>query len=171
MENSKKVTQFISKSVKGLHQTLFNEIIALTEENLIWIPNKKANPIGFIFLHFIRTEDNLVNGIEGKPPIWNSTRFREDVPDFGRSDKFSIEAIKYLAQIPLKKVLLYGNQVTNNTDLFLATLDDLRLETRPDTDGRQRTIETIFRAFILAHGWWHIGEIKYIKGLQGINNN
>ena len=171
MENSNEVTQFISKSIKGLHQTLFNDINGLTEENLGWTPNKDANPIGFIFLHFIRTEDNLVNGIEGKPSIWNSTEFKEDLPDFGRSDKFSIEVIKYLSQIPLKEVLLYGNQVFDNTNLFLDRLDDVQLRTRPDTKGPRRTIETIFRAFILAHGWWHIGEIKYIKGLQGINSD
>ena len=169
MENSNKVTQFISKSVKGLHQTLFNDMNGLTKENLVWAPNKDANPIGFIFLHFLRTEDNLVNDIKGEPSIWDSTKFREDLPDFGRSDKFSTEVIKFLSQIPLKEVLLYGHKVVDNTDLFLESLDDVQLRTRPETKGPLRTIETIFRAFILAHGWWHIGEIKYIKGLQGIN--
>jgi hypothetical protein len=26
----------------------------------------------------------------------------------------------------------------------------------------------ILRSFIVAHGWWHIDEIKYIKGMLGM---
>jgi len=46
------------------------------------------------------------------------------------------------------------------------SLDDDKLNFVPDPARPKRTIDMILRNFVLAHGWWHLGEIKYLKGLQ-----
>jgi hypothetical protein len=62
----------------------------------------------------------------------------------------------------------YAESVSRNTQEYLKTLDDAKLDFAPDPSRPRRAIGTLLRNFLLAHGWWHLGEIKYIKGLQGM---
>jgi len=51
---------------------------------------------------------------------------------------------------------------------FLKSLDDERLGQPLDPGRPTRSIATMVQSFIVEHGWWHLGEVKYIKGLLGM---
>ena len=181
--------EFVRSSVQALHQSLLEDMKDLSPHHLEWRPQPAANPIGYIFLHYIHTEDAQVHNIQGCPSIWEVEKWQERfglAAGFGLSDSGAgvvglyrnppdntvmlsgEEGIVRAAQIPLAESLAYAQRVIDRTRKFLNTLDDRVLDVVPDPERPRRTIAVTFRAFVLAHGWWHLGEIKYLKGLQGM---
>ena len=73
-----------------------------------------------------------------------------------------------VAALPLSELVAYAERVIQSTADYLTSLDDSSLDHAPDPDRPRRTIGVALRSFILAHGWWHLGEIKYLKGMQGM---
>ena len=157
---------FIQGSVHALHQALLEDMHGLSEDHLAWRPQIGANPIGYIFLHYVRTEDASVQGLQGLPILWDAEKFSQALSDVGRS--VGGDTIDNAARIPLADSLAYAHKVMDRTRQFLGTLDDSKLDISPDPNRPRRTVGVTFRAFVLAHGWWHLGEIKYLKGLQGM---
>jgi hypothetical protein len=157
--------EFIQSSVRGLHEALLADMTNLSQEHLGWSPQPGANPIGYIFLHYMRTEDGQIHRMQGQPSLWDAAGWYQRL---GLTQSLNEGEIDNAARAPLADSLAYAQHVMDGTRRFLATLDDAKLDVAPDPDRPRRTIGLSLRAFILAHGWWHLGEIKYLKGLQGM---
>ena len=71
------IADFVTESVTGLNGTLIDDVKDLTQEQAEWTPAAGANPIGFLFWHCIRAEDNMFQGFRGKPSIWESEKWYE----------------------------------------------------------------------------------------------
>ena len=164
------VIEFIHRSIADLNGAMFEDVKALTPEQLAWKPAPGANPIGFIFWHFMRVEDNNIHEFQGKPPIWESEQWYQkmgmDVKDSGMG--FKEPEVDKVAALPLTDVMAYAERVVQATSDYLKTLDDTRLDYVPNPERPKRTLVVVLRSFIIAHGWWHLGEIKYLKGMQGM---
>ncbi len=162
--------EFIQIAVADLHGAMIGDVKVLTQEHLAWKPAPTANPIGFLFWHYIRTEDNMFQSFRGKPSIWESEQWYEklgmDATPQGTG--FQEPAVEKVAALPLSELMAYAERVTISTEEYLKSLDDAGLDHILDPERPRRTIGMIVRNFILAHGWWHLGEIKYIKGMQGM---
>ena len=158
--------EFVQASVRGLHNTLLEDMKDLSQEVLEWRPQEDANPIGSIFIHYMKTEDNVVHRLQNEAPIWESDEWREKLATNNLSNAVNEHGHPRL--LTLSPSLSYAQQVMDNTQTFLGTLDDSKLDIAPDPNRPRRTISVILRAFLLSHGWWHAGEIKYLKGLQGM---
>ena len=161
---------FIQESVSGLNVTIIGDIKELAPEQLAWKPSPKANPIGFIFWHFMRIEDDMVQGFQGKPSIWGSEKWYKklgmeaEVTGMG----FKEEQVDNVATLPLSELTLYAGRIAKSAEDYLKSIDDIELDRIPDPSHPRRSIAVALRAFLIAHGWWHIGEIKYLKGMQGM---
>jgi len=141
----------------------------LRQEHLEWRPQTGANPIGQIFLHYMRSEDTLVHRMQGLPSLWDTEKWHEKFSIAFTDRGFPVgEDAEIAANLPLADSLAYAQRVMESTLEFLETLDESKLDVSPDPNRPRRTIGVNFRAFVLAHGWWHLGEIKYLKGLQGM---
>jgi hypothetical protein len=156
--------------IKEMNAVIMGDVKDLTPEQLTWKPASGANPIGFLFWHTIRTEDNVVLGMLGKPPIWESQKWSEKLGmDAGaQGTGFQQSEADKAAAMPLAEVMAYAESVIQATDDYLDSLDDAKLDFAPNPERPKRNIAMMLRNFIIAHGWWHIGEIKYIKGMQGM---
>ena len=165
-----KAIEFVQGSISGLHSEMINDVKGLTQQHLAWKPAPKANPIGFLFWHYMRTEDSLLHDLQGKPSIWESEdwcgRLGIDIKEQGTG--FQEAEVEAVAALPLSQVMGYAQRVTQSTEEYLKSLGDADLDHVPDPNRPKRTIGMILRNFILAHGWWHLGEIKYLKGMQGM---
>ena len=73
-----------------------------------------------------------------------------------------------VAALPLSEVMAYAERVVQLASDYLKTVDDTRLDYAPNPERPRRTMMVTLRSFIIAHGWWHLGEIKYLKGMQGM---
>lgn len=164
------IVEFIERSVADLNSTMLNDVKELTPKQLAWKPALKANPIGFIFWHFMRNQDNIIQGFQGKPSIWESEKWYEKLGMDAKAtgSGFQEPEVDKVAALPLAKLTAYAEHVTQSAEDYLKSLDDAGLDRIPDPNRPRRSIGASLRAFVIAHGWWHDGEIKYIKGMQGM---
>lgn len=166
-----KTIDFVQAMVNELHLAISEDVKVLNQNHLTWKPMPGANPIGFIYWHFTRSEDNIISGLQGRPPVWESERWYEklglEVQVSGTG--FKEPEVNKVAELPLPQLVAYHERVVKNTADYLATMDDARLDYTPDPNRPRRTIGLIIRNFVVAHGWWHVGEIRYLKGMQGMS--
>jgi len=162
--------EFIQTTVLELHATMIDDVRVLNQENLAWKPAPKANPIGFLFWHFLRSEDNMVQGMQGKPSIWESEDWYQKMGLDAKAQGTGFQEleVEQVAALCLPDLLAYAERVTQSTADYLKSLDDAKLDYPPNPERPRWTIGMMIRNFIIAHGWWHLGEIKYLKGMQGM---
>jgi hypothetical protein len=165
-----KAIEFIRDSVSALHGELVKDVKILTKEQLAWKPAPGTNPIGFLFWHTTRTEDNVIQGFRKQSSIWESENWQQKSGlDYGgQGTGFDETEVERVSTLPLDGMIAYGERVIQGTEDYLAILDDNGLDQTPNPDRPQRTIAAGLSSLILGHGWWHLGEIKFLKGMQGM---
>jgi hypothetical protein len=166
-----KAIQFILLTVNGMHQAMLNDVKTLTTAQLAWKPASGANPIGFLYWHTARVEDNAVSAWQKKTPVWEEDKWYEK---FGLDAKvygggFKEPDVDNVARIPLDIVTAYVEKVFRNTSIYIQSLDEDKLDFAPNPERPNITIGLMLGNYIIGHGWWHLGEIRYIKGMQGMS--
>lgn len=166
-----KAIEFIQSGIAELHTVMLSDVKGLTQTQWAWKPAPGANPIGFLFWHYMRSEDNIVHGLQGKPSLWEGEKWdvKLGMDAKAQGTGFKEPEVDRVADLPLPQVVAYAERVAQGTTDYLKSLDDARLDQAPDPARPQRTIGVVLRSFVLAHGWWHLGEIKYVKGMQGMS--
>ncbi len=163
------IADYVAGSVTGLNSALTDDVKDLTQEQAEWTPAPGANPIGFIFWHFMRIQDNMVHGFLEKPSVWESEKWYEklgmEATDTGMG--FDEAGVGKAAAMPLAQLVAYAGRVSEDSEGYFKSLDEAGLDAAPNPDRPRSTILKRVRAFI-SHGWWHDGEIKYIRGMQGM---
>ncbi|MBI4303325.1 MAG: DinB family protein [Chloroflexi bacterium] len=164
------VVEFIQRSINELNNTIIDDVKELTPAQLQWKPAPRANPIGFIFWHFMRSQDVFIAGLRGKPSVWESEKWFEKLgmDATAQGTGFQEPDVSKVALLPLSETMAYAGRVALSTEDYLRSLTDARLEDITDPARPRRTTAIVLRSFIIAHGWWHIGEIRYVKGMQGM---
>jgi len=164
------ITEFVHESVTALNSTMIDDVKELTPEQLAWQPAPNANPIGFIFWHFMRVQDGMIHGFQGRPQLWESEKWYEkmgmDVKVSGGG--FQEPEVQKVAALPLADLLAYAERVSEVSSDYFKSLTDADFDRAPNPDRPRRTIAVTVRAFLIGHGWWHAGEIKYLRGMQGM---
>ena len=153
-----------------MNSTIIDDVKGLTPEQAAWKPAPKANPISFIFWHFMRVEDDIIQGFQGKPSVWESEKWHAKLGMEAKDSGVGFDETKVgnIAALPLPKLLEYAHHVVKSVEGYLESLNEVELDRVHDPNRPRRTIATTLRAFVIAHGWWHDGEIKYLKGMQGM---
>jgi hypothetical protein len=163
--------QFILLTVNGMHQAMVNDVKTLTPAQLAWKPAPGANPVGFLFWHTARVEDMAVSGWQKKQPIWEEDKWYEklglEAKDYGGG--FKDPDVDRVAKMPLDIVTAYVEKVFRNTSTYIQALDEDKLDSPPNPERPNITIGMMLGNYIIGHGWWHLGEIRYIKGMQGMS--
>ncbi len=165
------VIDYIVASMAQVNLVMIQDVKPLTPAQLAWKPQPGANSIGFIFWHYMRAEDNVLHGIAKKPAVWEDEKWYEK---YGMDAKrgaagFTPEQVDAVSALPLALHMAYAERVARTPEECLRTLSDAQLLDLPDPVSHPHgTHEANIRSFLVGHGWWHIGEIKYLKGLQGM---
>jgi len=73
------------------------------------------------------------------------------------------EEIEKAGALPLSQVMAYAEAVHKNTDEYLKTLDDQKLDIVPNPERPNFTIGMMLRNFLIAHGWWHLGKSSTLR--------
>ncbi|MDO9333952.1 MAG: DinB family protein [Dehalococcoidales bacterium] len=165
-----KAIQFILLTVNGMHQAMVNDVKTLTPAQLVWKPAPGANPIGFLFWHTARVEDMAVSGWQKKTPVWEEDKWYEklglDAKVYGGG--FQEPDVDKVARLPADIITAYVEKVFRNTGIYIQSLDEDKLDFAPNSERPNITIGLMLGNYIIGHGWWHLGEIRYIKGMQGM---
>lgn len=165
------LVDFVRTAVDALHSHLRDDVQELTPEQLSYRPAPEGNNIAFLLFHQVRVEDQVVNGLlRGAPVVWVQDKWHEklgfapDVLGIGFTPD-QVEDLSY----PLDEFLRYADKVWESTSEYLGGLkdEDLAREVNAPMLPEIKDVAGLVYGVVIAHGWWHTGEILYLKGLQG----
>lgn len=144
-------------------------VAELTDEQLVWRPSPSAHSIAWTLWHIARADDNFCRDLSGRS-IWREGGYRER---WGlSSDRMNRmeDADAAAMRMPAKDELLgYVRAVFEATDAALDAIEASRWTEEIDSGfvGRRTTIADL-AVIVISHDGRHLGELEYIKGLQGI---
>jgi len=156
----------------GLHQLLDRVSTDLSDEQLHYVASKGVQPIAFSLWHYVRTEDNIIRFvIQHRPTVWLEGGWdrKLDLDPRSQGTGMTEEQATSLRIGSLSDFRSYMTAVWASTDQFLSAVDAATL-------GDPVTIRpvgemSLLRALsgmCLTHGFRHLGEIEYARGLVGL---
>jgi len=143
----------------------------LNEEQLAWRPSPTAHSIAYTLWHLARTEDNFQQDVNQRGTVWANGGYaaKWGYPERGVGAGWD-DARAAALRMPGKDQLLdYVRAVFAACDEAADKLDDALLnEVRPSTFlGKDEIVGEVLLGSI-THGNRCLGEMEYIKGLQGL---
>ncbi len=167
--------EYFRTAIKNFHTRLSDAVKDLNETQVYFRPIDKGNHIAFTLWHVIRTEDIVIQFfLQKKKPVWNEQgwdqRFGMDPKAQGTG--FTPEQAAALRISDLKEFLRYMENVFRASEAYLESLSDKDLEEIRELPvlGKRSLYQTI-GGIVLEHGSGHLGEIWYLKGLQGLKGS
>jgi hypothetical protein len=163
---------FIHNQMNGLHR-LFDRVTEdLSDEQLHFTAAPRVQPIAFSLWHYVRTEDNIVRFvIQHRPTVWMEEGWDAKLGLDSRAQGTGMSDEEACAfRIPsLPDFRAYMSRVWLATDEYLKSLDPNSLE-QPVTikPVGEMPLYQALGGMMLTHGYRHLGEIEYARGLQGL---
>jgi hypothetical protein len=167
--------ELFHQSLKTLHGNLMEAVKDLSDDQLHFRPLGKGNHIAFILWHVVRTEDSVMNFLLRKqPPLWNAEgwdkKFGMDPRAQGTGMSAEQSAALRIASLP--DFLQYTENVFKGSEAYLGTLKETELDWVEEFQYLgKRSFGQVIGGIILNHGSGHLGEIWYVKGLQGLKGS
>ncbi|MBI4216989.1 MAG: DinB family protein [Chloroflexi bacterium] len=175
-----KTVDFIHSALSDLTRATLAEVKDLTPEQMAWQPSpsgsppglagQAGNPVNFIFWHMTRSLDNFCHRYVGKPAVWEvekwHDRLRMDPTKQGTGTP--VAEVGQMAFPSKVELLAYAERAYAGCLECVKELTEEKLNQVTNPERPTMTLGRQVHAFVLGHGWWHLGEIRYIKGLMGI---
>lgn len=160
-------------SLKSMHALLDKAVEGMTAENFNFRPQEGGVSAFFSLWHYVRTEDNIINFVaQGKPTVWLEGGYHDafGLPRNSQGTGMT-EAEANAVQIhDVHRWLEYQQKVWAATDGYLAGMSPEDFEQRKVTIkplGEMSLWDGIY-GICLSHGYRHVGEIEYVRGVQGL---
>ncbi len=145
----------------------------MSAEQFNFRPREGGVSAFFSLWHFVRTEDNIVNFVaQRRNTVWleggYDGRFR--LPRTSQGTGMTTDEANAIRIDDLEGWREYQGKVWSATDAFLAEMtaeqfDATRVTIKPL--GEMSLWNGLF-GVCLTHGYRHIGEIEYVRGVQGL---
>jgi hypothetical protein len=146
----------------------------LSDDQLSWRPSPMAHNIAYTLWHIARTEDNFQNDVNRRGLVWANGGFasRWGYPEKGVGAGWEDERAASLPMPGKERLLEYVRAVFKAADEAADSLDETTLnETRQSGFiGAEVVVGEILLGSI-THANRHLGEMEYIKGLQGMRGS
>lgn len=168
-------SEYFHGAMKEAHKALGEAVKDLTDSQLHFRPLGVGNSIAFIFWHYVRTEDIMINFfLQNKKPVWNTEGWDRKFGMDPKSQGTGMTA-EQAAAIHIQdpgEFLKYAQKVFQTSEEFLESLPEESLDaTREYPVIGKRSVRQIIGGMVLQHGAGHLGEIWYAKGLQGLKGS
>jgi hypothetical protein len=164
--------EFIRGQMGGLHTLLDRVTEDLTDEQLHYVARPGVQPIAFSLWHYVRTEDNIIRFVvQRRPTVWMEggwdVRLGLDARAQGTGMSDEDASAFHISSLPDFRA--YMTAVWASTDAFLEGLHpqdaDRRVTIKPV--GEMSLLQAL-GGMCLTHGYRHLGEIEYARGLVGL---
>jgi len=166
---------YLRSAAKRLHKDLAQAVGDLSEAQLHFRPMDKGNPIAFMIWHCVRTEDIVVNAfLQKKAPVWDAEGWAQKAGVDAKGQGTGMpdaqaSALRIGNPEPFRR---YMETAFQATEAYLEGLQEQDLATIHDMPmlGKMTVLQTV-GGVVLHHGAGHLGEIWYVKGLQGLKGS
>jgi hypothetical protein len=161
--------EYLRLELKAMHR-LYTAVTAdLTDEQVNHVPDGGHQNLGFSLWHFVRTEDNCIQFvIQRKPTVWIEGGWPEK---FGLDNKsqgtgFTDEQARGFRLNGIGDFRTYMAEVFQRTEDFVRNLTDEEAARNVTVKPLgEMSILTAISGLCMTHGYRHLGEIEFAKGL------
>lgn len=163
----------LRSSLRSMHQLLDKAVEGMTADQLNFRPAEGGVTGFFSLWHYVRTEDNIINFVtQGRPTVWLEGGYDVafGLPRTSQGTGMTDEQAQAVRIGDVAKWHEYQSAVWAATDAFLASMSPAEFESRKVTIkplGEMSLWDGIF-GVCLTHGYRHVGEIEYVRGVQGL---
>jgi hypothetical protein len=156
-----------------MHGLLDRAVAGMTAEQFNFRPSEGGVSAFFSLWHYVRTEDNIVNFVaQGKNTVWLDGAYDQH---FGlhRTAQGTGMTNAEAEAVRLNDVARwaeYQAAVWAATSAYLEALDPAQFELRRVTIrpvGEMSLWDGLW-GMCLSHGYRHVGEIEFVRGVQGL---
>jgi len=161
--------EYINVMLRDLHGGFRADVAPVTQDQFVHQTSEGANTIAFLFWHSTRWEDRLLHEFAGEDSIWMignwAARLGLEPDDVGTG--FSLDQM--LAYQPAQEdVLAYAEAVWAVSPTLVSSLTPERLDEPLDSARPRMTVGRSIANLVVGHGWLHLGEVRFAKGLMGM---
>ena len=172
---SKDVIDYMGREMRTLH-TLFDRATAdLDDERANRVPPGGNQNIAFSLWHYVRTEDNVIQFVmQRKPTVWMEggwdAKFGLDAKAQGTG--FSDDDARNFRINGLADFRSYMSDVFRHTEEYVRGLsaEDAERKITVKPLGEMSVLQCI-SGMCMTHGYRHLGEIEFAKGLAGVRGS
>jgi hypothetical protein len=160
---------YLRRELNAMHRLYDHVTSDLTDEQANAVPANGKQNLAFSLWHYVRTEDNAIQFvIQRKPTVWMEggwpERFGLDPKSQGTG--FSDDEARGFRLQGIAPFRAYMADVFARTESFAAALTpedcDRRVTVKP---LGEMSILTAISGLCMTHGYRHLGEIEFAKGL------
>ena len=164
--------EYLRGAVKNFHNSLREAIKGLSHEQLHFQPLGKGNHVAFMLWHVVRTEDSVIHFMwQKKPPVWNAEGWDKKIGMDARAQGTGMtqEQASSIRISDPGEFSKYMENVFKASEAFVdGTPEKDWDEVREMPYLGKRNLYELIGGIVLQHGSAHLGEIWYVKGLQGL---
>lgn len=163
----------LQTSMTSMHALLDKAVADMSIDQLNVRPREGGLSPFFSLWHYVRTEDNVVNWvIQRRPTVWLEGGYDEALSLPRNSQGTGMTATEAQAVV-LRELALwqqYQPRVWQATADYLAGMDPAELEARRVIIKPlpEMSLWNGLYGICLSHGYRHIGEIEYARGIIGL---
>ena len=165
--------QVLTREMREIQGSLLRELEPLTEEHIYYAPIPGATTIAFIAWHITRTLDDAVHDaipVAPQPTLWVARGFHEKFgqpAEEGTGTGFTGDQVGGFKP-GLELLREYATEVGPTIPAAFEGMTDDDLDRVMDQERPDRTLARRLQTFVIGHTFYHLGEIRYLKGLQGM---
>jgi hypothetical protein len=166
---SKELIAYMEREIRGMHGLYERVTVDLDDKQVNHVPAGGHENLAFCLWHYVRTEDNAIQFvIQHKPTVWIEGGWAEK---FGLDSKsqgtgFTDEQAREFRIHGIADFRQYMLDVFARTEAYVKALT-------PEESERMITVKplgemsimTAISGLCMTHGYRHLGEIEFAKGL------
>lgn len=158
--------EVLTLAFDGLHEAIREDFVdAPGNEELFTQPIPGLNHPGFLLWHLVRDEDLVTHHVRGGETLWVAEGWHSRA-GFGRTEQGTGFATGRAAELryELPDFMAYAERVWSSTRELLRGMSEADLE--GPGYGEWNAARLLLDG-CLGHGWLHLGEIRYARGIGG----
>ncbi|MEX0783620.1 MAG: DinB family protein [Dehalococcoidia bacterium] len=163
----------LRRNLVSMHDLLDKAVDGMTADHFNFRPREGGVSAFFSLWHYVRTEDNIVNFVvQREPTVWLKGEWdqRFGLHRTGQGTGLTAEEANAVRIADVPAWHDYQQQVWKATDDYLASMSPEEFESRRVTIkpvGEMSLWDGLY-GMCLSHGYRHVGEIEYVRGVQGL---
>jgi hypothetical protein len=165
--------EILQTSMESMHGMLDKVTSDMTAEQLNFRPQEGGVSPFFSLWHYVRTEDNIINWVlHRQPTVWMEGGFDEKLDLHRTSQGTGMSEVEANA-VTLRDLDVwkeYQPRVWQRTAEYLRSMNPEEFESRRVTIKPlpEMSLWNGLFGMCLSHGYRHIGEIEYARGVIGL---
>jgi hypothetical protein len=163
----------LRRSMASMHALLDKAVEGMTADQLNFRPQEGGVSAFFSLWHYVRTEDNIVNFvIQRQTTVWLEGGYDQHfgLPRTSQGTGMTDEEARAIVINDVARWHDYQREVWAATDRYLASMSPEEFSSRRVIIKPlpEMSLWDGLYGVCLSHGYRHVGEIEYVRGVQGL---